>query len=141
MLRITVYATLIVTLIVGAASAQTYQQGLPGYSNAARTDAEKKNDRELDRVYESAMKRVPNAEEKKSDPWADARSAPPAAGKNKQLRIVSGEKKSVAMQRRCWSQLFVRRAPLMGPGVPREAQRLVCVCTNEFAQTLPFALR
>jgi hypothetical protein len=29
----------------------------------------------------------------------------------------------------------------MGPGVPREAQRLVCVCTNEFAQTLPFALR
>jgi hypothetical protein len=93
MLRITVYATLIVTLIVGAASAQTYQQGLPGYSNAARTDAEKKNDRELDRVYESAMKRVPNAEEKKSDPWADARSAPPAAGKNKQLRIVSGEKK------------------------------------------------
>jgi hypothetical protein len=93
MLRITVYATLIVTLIVGAASAQTYQQGLPGYSNAARTDAEKKNDRELDRTYESAMKRVPNAEKKKSDPWADARSAPPAAGKNKQLRIVSGEKK------------------------------------------------
>jgi hypothetical protein len=29
----------------------------------------------------------------------------------------------------------------MGPGVPREAQRLVCVCTNEFAQTLPSALR
>jgi len=28
----------------------------------------------------------------------------------------------------------------MGPGVPREA-RLVCVCTNEFAQTLPSALR
>jgi hypothetical protein len=25
----------------------------------------------------------------------------------------------------------------MGPAVPREAQRLVCVCTNEFAQTLP----
>src|SRR5690348_13190041 len=45
------------------------------------------------------------------------------------------------MQMRCWSQLFVRRAPLMGPGVPREAQRLVCVCTNEFAQTLPSALR
>jgi hypothetical protein len=29
----------------------------------------------------------------------------------------------------------------MEPGVPREAQRLVCVCTNEFAQTLPSALR
>ena len=28
----------------------------------------------------------------------------------------------------------------MGPGVPREA-RLVCVCTNEFARTLPSALR
>ena len=27
----------------------------------------------------------------------------------------------------------------MGPGVPREA-RLVCVCTNDFAQTLPSAL-
>ena len=120
MLRITVYATLIVALIVGAASAQTYQQGLPGYSNAARTDAEKKNDRELDRVYESTIKRLPEAEKKKSDPWADARSAPPAVAKNKQLRIVSGEKK----------------APLMGPGVLREAQRLVCVSTNEFAQTL-----
>ena len=93
MLRKTIYSMPIIILTIGAASAQTYQQGLPGYSNAARTDAEKKNDRELDRVYESAMKRVPNAEKKKSDPWADARSAPPAAGKNKQLRIVSGEKK------------------------------------------------
>jgi hypothetical protein len=92
MLRKTIYSMPIIILTIGAASAQTYQQGLPGYSNAARTDAEKKNDRELDRVYESAMKRVPNAEKKKSDPWADARSAPPAAGENKQLRIVSGEK-------------------------------------------------
>ena len=84
MLRITVYATLIVTLIVGAASAQTYQQGLPGYSNAARTDAEKKNDRELDSVYESTVKRLPDAKQN-SDPWADVRSAPPPApAKNKQ---------------------------------------------------------
>ena len=92
-MRKTIYSMPIIILTIGAASAQTYQQGLPGYSNAARTDAEKKNDRELDRAYESTMKRVPNAEKKKSDPWADARSAPPAAGKNKQLRIVSGEKK------------------------------------------------
>src|ERR1700756_2110232 len=92
MLRISIYATLIVILTMAAASAQTDKPGLPGYSNAARTDAEKKNDRELDRAYESAIKRVPNAEKKKSDPWTDARSAPPAAGENKQLRIVSGEK-------------------------------------------------
>jgi hypothetical protein len=39
MLRITVYTTLVVILVVGAASAQTDKQGLPGYSNAARTDA------------------------------------------------------------------------------------------------------
>jgi hypothetical protein len=25
----------------------------------------------------------------------------------------------------------------MGPGVPQEPQQLVCVCANEFAQTLP----
>ena len=62
MLRITVYTTLVVILVVGAASAQTDKQGLPGYSNAARTDAEKKN----------------------SDPWGDVRPAPPAAAKNKQ---------------------------------------------------------
>ena len=83
-MRKTIYSMPIIILTIGAASAQTYQQGLPGYSNAARTDAEKKNDRELDRAYESTMKRVPNAEKKKSDPWADARSAPPAAPKNKQ---------------------------------------------------------
>jgi hypothetical protein len=30
------------------------------------------------------MKRLPDKEKKESDPWADARSAPPAAVKNKQ---------------------------------------------------------
>ena len=88
MLRITIYATLIVILTMGAASAQTadqsHEQGLPGYSNAARTDAEKKNDRELDSVYESTVKRLPDAKQN-SDPWADVRpAAPPAAAKNKQ---------------------------------------------------------
>src|SRR5262252_9536565 len=34
---------------------------------------------------------------------------------------------------RCWSRLFVRRAPPMRPGVPREVNKqLVCVCANEF---------
>jgi hypothetical protein len=83
MLRITIYTTLIVILMVGAASAQTDKQGLPGYSNAARTDSEKKNDRELDRAYQSTIKGT-NAEKKNSDPWGDVRPAPPAAAKNKQ---------------------------------------------------------
>jgi hypothetical protein len=95
MLRKTIYAMPIIILTLGAASAQTDMQELrdiKGGQTSFRTQLEKKNDRDIDRAYESSMKRVPNAEKKKSDPWADARSAPPAAGKNKQLRIVSGEK-------------------------------------------------
>ena len=82
MLRITIYATLIVILTMGAASAQPNNQGLPGYS--LRTDSEKKNDRETDRAYQSTIKGRPDAEKKNSDPWADVRPAPPAAAKNKQ---------------------------------------------------------
>jgi hypothetical protein len=84
MLRISIYATLIVILTMAAASAQTDKPGLPGYSNAARTDQEKKNDRELDRAYESTIKERPDAKQN-SDPWADVRLAPPpAAAKYKQ---------------------------------------------------------
>jgi hypothetical protein len=83
MLRITIYATLIVILTMGAASAQTNKQGVPGYTDPLRTDLEKKNDRETDRAYQSTIKGRPDAE-KKSDPWADVRPAPPAATKNKQ---------------------------------------------------------
>jgi hypothetical protein len=97
MLRKTIYSMPIIFLTIGTASAQTDMQGLrdiKGGQTSFRTQLEKKNDRDIDRSYESAMKRVPNAEKKKSDPWADARLAPQAAaGKNKQLRIVSGEKK------------------------------------------------
>ena len=82
MLRTTIYATLIVILTMGTASAQADKQGLPGYSNAARTDAEKKNDREIDRAYESTIKERPDAKQN-SDPWADVRPAPPAAAKSK----------------------------------------------------------
>ena len=85
MLRKTIYATLIVILMMGAASAQqgTHIQGLPGYSND-RSDAEKKNDKDIDRAYQSTIKGRRDAE-KKSDPWADIRPAPPAAAaKNKQ---------------------------------------------------------
>ena len=63
MLRKTIYATLIVILMVEAASAQqgTHIQGLPGYSNN-RSDAEKKNDKDIDRAYQSTIKGRPDEE-------------------------------------------------------------------------------
>ena len=85
MLRTTIYATLIVILTTATVSAQqgTHTQGLPGYSND-RSDAEKKNDKDIDRAYQSTIKGRPDAE-KKSDPWGNIRPAPPpAATKNKQ---------------------------------------------------------
>ena len=49
-----------------------------------RTDAEKRNDKEIDRAYQSTIKERLDAK-KNSDPWADVRpAAPPAAAKNKQ---------------------------------------------------------
>jgi hypothetical protein len=84
MLRIAIYVMLSVILTIEAASAQTNKEGLPGYTNSLRTDLEKKNDREIDRAYQSTIKGRPDAEKKKSDPWADVRPAPPAAAKNKQ---------------------------------------------------------
>jgi hypothetical protein len=84
MLRIAIYVMLSVVLTIEAASAQTNKEGLPGYTNSLRTDLEKKNDREIDRAYQSTIKGRPDAEKKKSDPWADVRPAPPAAAKNKQ---------------------------------------------------------
>src|SRR5215472_14001606 len=94
MLRKTIYSMPIIILTIGAASAQmdAELQDIKGGQNSFRTELQKKNDRDVDRAYQSMMKRVPNAEKKKSDPWGDARSAPPAAGKDKQSRIVSGEK-------------------------------------------------
>jgi hypothetical protein len=56
---------------------------LPGYTNSVRTDLEKKNDREIDRAYESTVKGRPDTK-KDSDPWADVRPAPQAAAKKKQ---------------------------------------------------------
>jgi hypothetical protein len=76
MLRTTIYATLIVILTTATVSAQTDKQGLPGYTNSVRTDLEKKNDREIDRAYQSTVKGRPDADKKKSDPWADVRPAP-----------------------------------------------------------------
>ena len=84
MLRKTIHATLIVILMMGAASAQTDKQGVPGYTTL-RTDLEKKNDREIDRAYQSTVKTLSDKEKKRADPWGDVRPAPPAAAaKNKQ---------------------------------------------------------
>jgi hypothetical protein len=83
MLRKIIYAMPIAVLTMGAASAQTDKPGLPGYSNAARNAQEKKNERELDRSYESTIKGRPDAKQN-SDPWADVRPAPPSTAKNKQ---------------------------------------------------------
>ena len=92
MLRKTIYATLILILTTGAASAQTNkrdqrdqtdQPGLPGYTNVLRSNADTKNDKEIDRAYESTIKVVPNTKKEKSDPWGDVRLDPPAAAKNK----------------------------------------------------------
>jgi hypothetical protein len=84
MLRITVYATLIVILTIGAAFAQGDNRGVPGYTDPLRTDQQKKNDRDLDRAYQSTVKGVSVPEKKKPDPWGDVRPPPPAAAKNKQ---------------------------------------------------------
>ena len=95
MLRKTIYSMPIIILTMGAASAQTDVQELQdikGGQTSFRTQLEKKNDRDIDHAYQSSFKRIPDAKQKNSDPWGDARSAPPAAGKNKQSRIVSGEK-------------------------------------------------
>ena len=79
----TIYATLIVILTIGAASAQTDKPGLPGYTNILRSGQEKDNDREIDRHYQSTKKVIPDAKNENSDPWGDVRPEPPEAAKNK----------------------------------------------------------
>jgi len=75
---------LIVLLTMGAVSAQNDLRDIQGGQNSLRTNLEKKNDRAIDRAYQSAIKGPSDIEKKKSDPWADVRPAPPAATKNKQ---------------------------------------------------------
>ena len=52
-------------------------------ASALRSNADRKNDKEIDRAYESTIKVVPNTKKEKSDPWVDVRLDPPAAAKNK----------------------------------------------------------
>jgi len=86
MVHKTIFATLIVILTIGAASAQEKEdlEHIRAGQNSWRTEQEKNNDIAVDRDYQSTMNRFPAPEKKKSDPWAEVRPAPPAATKNKQ---------------------------------------------------------
>ena len=53
MLRITIYAMLIVILTMGAASAQNDLRDIQGGENSWRTEQEMKNDRAIDRILSS----------------------------------------------------------------------------------------
>jgi len=83
-MRKTIYAIVIAILTMDAAFAQADLKDIQGGENSMRDAQEKKNDRAIDRDYQSTMKRVPDKEKKNSDPWSDVRQTPPAAAKNKQ---------------------------------------------------------
>jgi len=83
-MRKTIYAIVIAILTMDAAFAQADLKDIQGGENSMRDTQEKKNDRAIDRDYQSTMKRVPDKEKKNSDPWSDVRQTPPAAAKNKQ---------------------------------------------------------
>lgn len=83
-MRKTIYAVVIAILTMNAAFAQADLKDIQGGENSMRDAQEKKNDRAIDRDYQSTMKRVPDKEKKISDPWSDVRQTPPAAAKNKQ---------------------------------------------------------
>ena len=83
MLRKIIHATLIVFLTTGAVSAQMPQPGVHLKDDKpSRTKEQKEYDKALDRAYQSAIKKIPEAE-KKSDPWGNIRPTPSAAAKNK----------------------------------------------------------
>ena len=86
MLRKTIYTTLIAILMLGAASAQMPQPGMhlnEDSGGRSRTKEQKQYDRDLDRAYQDAKKKIPEAQ-KNSDPWGDIRSTSPGSAKNKQ---------------------------------------------------------
>jgi hypothetical protein len=69
---------------MGSAFAQADLKDRQGGENSVRDRGEKKNDRAIDRDYQSTMQRMPDKEKKQSDPWGDVRPTPSAATKNKQ---------------------------------------------------------
>jgi uncharacterized protein YecT (DUF1311 family) len=86
MLRRTLHATIIVTLIMtGAVYAQTPTPGLHVKDETpSRTKEQREYDKALDRAYQSAIKKIPNEEKKSADPWGNIRPSPSVAAKNKQ---------------------------------------------------------
>ena len=79
-----IYAVFIVIVTMGGASAQADLKSIQGGQNSLRSEQEKKNDRAIDRDYQSTIKRLPTQQENKSDPWGDVRPTSPAVAKNKQ---------------------------------------------------------
>ena len=84
MLRKAIVATSVVLLMTGAVSAQMPKPGVTLKDDKpSRTKQQKEYDKAIDQAYQSKLKEIP--EQKKSDPWGDIRSTPPAAAtKNKQ---------------------------------------------------------
>jgi hypothetical protein len=84
MLPRTIFATAIMLLMAGAASAQVQPSLHLKDDKPSRTKAQKEYDKALDRAYQSAIKKIPEPEKKSADPWGDIRPSSAAAGKNKQ---------------------------------------------------------
>ncbi len=85
MLRKTIYAIVILSLMTEALPAQMQRPGVhfnEDQGKQPRTKEQQEYDKALDRAYQSATKTIP--EQKKSDPSGDIRPAPSAATKNKQ---------------------------------------------------------
>lgn len=73
-------------LATGAASAQMPQPGVhlnEDQGKRPRTKEQKEYDKALDRAYQDATKKIPDAE-MKSDPWGNIHSTSPSSVKNKQ---------------------------------------------------------
>jgi hypothetical protein len=84
MLYKAIVATSVLLLMTGAVSSQMPNPTLHlNGEKPSRIKEQKEYDKEIDRAYQSATKKIP--EQKKSDPWGDIRLTPPtAAAKNKQ---------------------------------------------------------
>jgi uncharacterized protein YecT (DUF1311 family) len=83
MLHKAIVATSILLLMTAAVFAQMPTPGVHLKDDKpSRTKEQKEYDKALDRAYQSAVKKIPEAE-KKSDPWGNIRPTPSAAAKNK----------------------------------------------------------
>jgi hypothetical protein len=80
MLRKIAYATMILILTIGAASAQADLKDIQGGENPMRDVQEKKTDRAIDRDYQSTMN-------KNSDPGSDVRQLRPRRPKPAVTRV------------------------------------------------------